>query len=199
MRRLALMCLLLVLSACAAATVPSQVVRFHDLSSAGGLRFVVYPDESQRGSLEFESYAQQTARALERYGYKPVPSLRDNPDLVVLLRYGVDNGRTELRVSPLGGRVGWDSPGVGGRYDVFPPSPTESYAVFTRRLEMDIVDGSAYRDGATRKRFEGRALSEGVSRALPPVMPYLIAAMFDGFPGISGQAVIVRVPQQTGR
>jgi hypothetical protein len=50
-------------------------------------------------------------------------------------------------------------------------------------------------DGSGRTvLFEGRAVAEGQRREIAPVMPYLVRALFTGFPGSSGTTVRVDVP-----
>jgi len=49
--------------------------------------------------------------------------------------------------------------------------------------------------------FEGRAISTGLNGAIEPVMPYMLDAVFQDFPGRSGgtRTVSVKVPADVER
>ncbi len=193
--------LTLALSACGPQPITSQVVRFHQLPPIAGRTFSIQPWSGQVGNLEFESYADQVAARLQRLGM--VPDTR-NPDYLVHLDYGVGPPQTSVRAVPWPD-YGWGGLGYGGwghrrhwglglgytfgpRYDVY------TITRYDRWLHMEILDGAAARRGRTVQVFEGRAISVGSSRALPDVMPYLVTALFEGFPGVSGQSIRVAVP-----
>ena len=74
-----------------------------------------------------------------------------------------------------------------GIYDTYTP---EVYSVptYMRNLQMNIVDES---EG--ERIFEGRVQSNGTGNQLPEVMPYLITAMFENFPGESGVTKVVTI------
>jgi hypothetical protein len=52
--------------------------------------------------------------------------------------------------------------------------------------------------GGTRI-FEARAISEGESASLAPVMRAMVQAIFQDFPGPSGTTRVVRLPLEQGR
>jgi hypothetical protein len=54
---------------------------------------------------------------------------------------------------------------------------------------MNIVEA----DGEMDRVFEGRVESNGTESSLPEVMPYLITAMFNNFPGESGTTKVVTI------
>lgn len=205
-RALVALALVLLVAACGPQLVTSQVTRFHNLPPGfAGQTFTILPEPDQVGSLEFQSYADQVAARLTALGLRPVRDTA-SPDLVVKLDYGVGGGRTAVYTRPsatghFGYGYGWPSRrwgyglGVGFPFDPWGPS-YETYAVtkYDRWLALDILDGPSFRQGRPIRAFEGRAVSEGGSRALPQVMPYLVAALFENFPGASGQTVRVAVP-----
>lgn len=211
MRTVLAFALVLLVAACGPQMVTSQVTRFHHLPPGfAGQSFTILPDSDQVGSLEFQSYADQVAARLAAHGLRPVPDTA-NPDLVVKLDYGVGSGRTAVYSRPstygsfgLGyGSFGWPhrrwGTGIGFGFpfgDPWGPPYYDTYSVtkYDRWLAVDILEGPSYRQGRPVSVFEGRAVSEGSSRALPEVVPYLSRALFENFPGMSGQTVRVAVP-----
>lgn len=168
----------------------SDVARFHELPRPSGELFVVIPkDEAREGSLEFAQYANMVANRLSAYGYQRTRD-RADAELVVRLDYDVDDGNTQVRSYP--GTYGfypyryhhWYWP----YYPDFGRNEIRSYVVYARRLSMDISRPSG------EVLFEGRVESQGRDNRLPEVMPYLVEAMFEGFPGQSGvtQRVIIK-------
>lgn len=200
--RLACVLLLtLFVAACGPHVVTSDVTRFHALPpDLPGRTFTILPDQSQLGSLEFQTYADQVAARLEQLGLRPVADA-NKADLVVSMAYGIGPPRTIVThtPSPVYGSFGWwGGPrrhwGWGWGVPFGPVYDTHVITKYTRWLDIDINGGEGLRQGRPARLFEGRAISDGGNAALPQVMPYLIAAMFDNFPGNSGQTVRVAVP-----
>lgn len=184
----------LLIAGCAS-SFKSDVARFHQLPRPSGESFVIVPkDEHKRGSLEFAQYAAQIAQGLEAQGYRQAGQ-GATPDLIVRVDYGIDDGRTAIRSYSSGFYGGywsrfhgpwgwWGPPGYPGFYD----RDIRSYVVYGRHLEMDIERP----DG--QRLFEGRVISQGRDNRLPEVMPYMIEAMFQDFPGASGTTQHVKIP-----
>lgn len=206
MRPLVLL-LALLLAACTTPIVQTDVTRFHQLPGVSAARtFTVLPHPDQRGSLEFERYADLAATQLQRYGWTPVPASQP-ADAVVFLSWGVGPGRTETWSSPSsvyggmgwGPRSRWYGAGVGFPLgDPFPYWETRSATYFPKFVAVEILDARAYKAGDRRVLFEGRAATERGRREITPLMPYLIEGLFTGFPGASGQTVRVDVPMPEG-
>jgi hypothetical protein len=213
---------LLSLGACAA-PFQAKVSRFQSLPVPQGQSFaVVAAEPGLNNSLEFRTYAAMVAARLGQVGYAPASSTA-NADLVVTLDYGVDKGREKLRQTGFGSygfgyggyRSGWGSFGYGGFgrpyygfgrraylsgfYDPFlfdDFNEVESYTVYNSELDMKIERRS------TRERiFEGKAQAMSIDNDLTTLVPNLIAAMFTGFPGNSGETVKITVapPGRTRR
>lgn len=206
----AIACLMLFLAACGPSTVTANVLRFHALTSLpGNATFTVTPGEGQEGSLEFRAYAELVTAEMVHLGYRPAPAGKA-AELTVLMNYTVDNGRTEIWTVPIYGYTdNWRRfySAQGGR-----PSPffdqvgvdTHSTTLFTHRLELRIADNrkSETKVGEARmgagkadNLFEGRSFAERTTRELAVTMPYLVAALFDGFPGENGVPTLVRLPE----
>lgn len=194
----------LLLAACGPGTVTSNVLRFHSLSSTpGGASFAITPGEGQEGSLEFKSYAELVAQELIRQGYRQAAPGKA-ADLVVLMNYTVDNGRTEIWSVPIYGytdnwrrfsgmQAGWTYP----YYDQV-GIDTHTTTLFTHRLELRIADGRVPAKGQAKpdNLFEGRAFAERTTRELAVTMPYLVWALFKDFPGENGVPVKVSAPER---
>ena len=195
----------------------ANVSRFQMMPPPDGQTFVVQPsDPRMQGSIEFETYAQQVAGRLTALGYRPAEAGRAT--LVVTMDYGVDNGHTQIVTTPgFGPAWGWGpygAWGVGYRhgitrfhgrrvygrgfyygwddpfwYDPFGYPEVNSYTYYVSRLDLKIRRAA---DGQTL--FEGRARARSTDHSLPHLVPNLIDAMFTGFPGRSGEDVMITIP-----
>ena len=61
--------------------------------------------------------------------------------------------------------------------------PTVAY---TRILKLDIVDKQALAQGNIKKLYEGKVVSTGSNSQLATVLPTMVKALFEDFPGQSG-------------
>jgi hypothetical protein len=164
----------------------------------------------QQNSLEHGSYEDLVRAELNRLGMKEAAA-GSKGRFEVSLDYGV-NTRIEKRSEPVWDdrpfgysqwRPAYHHPGIGWRpgywvHEPFGYAPrvvgyqTVSRDVNTRRLRVDISEGAA-------KVFEASATSEGGSRQLSNVMPYLVRSAFDGFPGTNGQARVLEFDVEKGQ
>ncbi|TFH86913.1 DUF4136 domain-containing protein [Billgrantia azerbaijanica] len=193
--------LALLLSACAS-NVETQVTRFHEGALPGGETFTVEPAASEMNGPEFRNYASLIREQMQWFGYRPVA---EDPDLRVIVDYGVSEGRT--RVESYGS---YGHPFYGyhvGTLHPFHHSVVHPYhfggfygpeirseTVYTRRLQLRIIDTDT-----DEVVFEGRALSEGPNGELAEIMPYLVESMFRNFPGESGATKVVEIETEGGR
>ncbi|MFW2829995.1 DUF4136 domain-containing protein [Sphingomonas sp. ID0503] len=201
---------LLSLAACAT-SFKADVARFQAMPAPVGQSFYVQPEHPEdAGSLEFAQYAAIVGQRLQSQGYSPAASPKA-ATLVVMIDYGVDNGREKVTTTPggfgpgwgggpwgyggwggrgwgWGGRGyywGWNDPWMwgGGYPDV------RSYTVYTSFLDMTIK-----RAGDGQNVFEGHAKAMSRDDQLTHLVPNLIDAMFTNFPGRSGETVRITVP-----
>ena len=182
---------LVALSACGPTMVTADVTRFHTLPAAAPRGVAILPEGPQRGSLEFRTYAAIISDTLARQGWRPVADA--TADVVVTFAYGADSGHTQVWSEPAWGPPAW------GRgppyYGSWPGSDWITSTVsYNHVLHVVMWDGPAYRRGERVAVYEGRATAETGSPVIQPVMPYLIAALLDDFPGPSGVTVRVKVP-----
>ncbi|TNE37906.1 MAG: DUF4136 domain-containing protein [Sphingomonadales bacterium] len=181
----------------------ADVARFQQLPAAQGESFTIVADDpALAGGLEFEQYASLVAHKLGGVGYK----IAEDPaasDLIVKMRYDVDNGREKIRSTNFGpdpfyrgyGYGYWRHPYYWGFYDPFLFGPSyqdiQSYTVYTGTLELRIDRVS---DG--KRLFEGKAEAHSLSNKLTYLVPNLIDAIFVNFPGKSGETVKITLPPE---
>lgn len=198
------------LSGCANTTITSNVERFHRLPVPAAARtFAIQPAEGQAGSLEFAGYADAIARKLETYGWRQVTADKA-PEYFVAFAYGIDNGETSTGFMPVLQQTGGGTANTSGTFNAggtagsfnsttttMPTFSLGSVPVrtteYTRLLSIVISEAGAVPSSASapNRVFEGRARSRGSISQLSPVMPYLIDALFQDFPGQSGKSLTV--------
>lgn len=195
----------LLLAGCAA-NFKSDVARFYTPALPKGETFqVVASDPAKVGSLEFAQYADLVRNKLVAQGYRPAAQ-GETPTLDVRLDYGVSTGREQIRstptpafgfygLAPYGfyGYYPYGRYGFGGYgYGAFGGSEVSSRTIYTRGMTLEITKAGKPEE----KLFEGRALSDGSDGRLTEVVPYLVQAMFDDFPGQSGvtKRVVIKTP-----
>ena len=182
----------------------ADVARFQQLPAAQGESFTIVADDpALAGGLEFEQYASLVAHKLGGVGYK----IAEDPaasDLIVKMRYDVDNGREKVRSTGFGDpfygswgwRGRWARPWGYGFYDpwLFGPggyNEVTSYTVYTSDLSVKID-----RAADNLRLFEGKASAQSLSNKLTYLVPNLIDAMFTDFPGQSGENVKITLPPE---
>jgi hypothetical protein len=72
-----------------------------------------------------------------------------------------------------------------------------AYTIQFNQLRLRLLDKQASPAGQPRPVFESHAVYEG-DAALPRIAPYLVRAVFEGFPGQNGQVSTVRFDRETG-
>lgn len=193
----------------------ANVSRFnHELPAPAGQSFaMVAQDPRNNGGLEFGQYAGLVAEQLRKVGY--VPGNAAMSDLVVEFDYGVDKGRD--KVSMFGpdpywgpwhgyhggfygggfyGRGYYGGGFYGGRnwgYGLYDPwfNDVDVTTVYTSTIDVRIRRRS---DG--QRVFEGKAQAVSTSNRLTYLVPNLIEALFNGFPGHSGETVRISIPPE---
>lgn len=181
--------------------VESKVTTFHYLSegqSLDGSAYVV-PGEGASSGIEFDLYANRVLTNLQPHGITKASS-RASADYIIRLGYSIDSGKSHTYSTPEYGLTGGGSTfhsgtiyGSGGtasysgtsytipQYGVTGYS-TQSHVKYGRKLTLDISDR---RTG--KRLWEGRNLSEGGSNELVEVIPTMIDAALQDFPGESGK------------
>lgn len=201
MRVLTALLVLVLVAACGPRLIDTDVTRFTATPSGPAPGTVtILPRPEQRGSLEFQAYAEMVAEQLRQQGFEPVPAdAAPRPDYEVRLDWGVGDGVAEVRSSPAtvfggtsiyGGRTGF---GVGLGVPLGQPTYVDSRTTYPKWLRVSMRPFGA---AEASNVFEGEAIASGTGRSIQPVMPYLVEALFTNFPGRSGVTERVRLPQR---
>ncbi len=75
---------------------------------------------------------------------------------------------------------------------------TVTRTVQVSNLQLRLLDAQGNAPGKPRAVFESRAVYEGDNEDLATLVPYLVRAVFDGFPGQNGRVRSVRFDSKTG-
>lgn len=188
-------------------SVQSNVSVFHTADVEKPNTFTVKPTPVLQGSLQAQTYAALIADALEAKGWSEVKS---NAEVEVVFAYAIDNGTTHTSVAPIYGQTGGGSTqtfgtvsGGGGfatysgttyttpTYGVVGAVPVTN-TVYNRAFVLDMYKR---KDGT--KVYESRVTSQGSSGSIDLVAKCLISALFEDFPGKSGQHRTVTVDFDT--
>jgi hypothetical protein len=196
MRTLSFFALLVTLALAGCATTPpivrSDVTSFHQWPPATAEKtFSFAARGGAPASLENQSYEQLISDQLARLGYNRKPS-----GGALTVNFEADIKPREVKVTepvdpwiyrdpwwpyrPWGYYPGWWGPTYERSYTI---------QVYTRTLKLNM-------EQAGKRVFEATAVSEGTTRELPSIMPYLVASVFEGFPGELGKTRRVELPMQ---
>lgn len=212
---------LVALAGCATTKyVVSDVTRYHDLreSPQGKTFAIVALDDDQESSFAFRQFGDLINQRLSALGLRQYTG-GGGPtaaDYVVTLRYAVYGPSADVRTrwSGFSGRFGFGyGYGFGSHWGRGPfgywgydPFWDDRYNIdtrqlYTRRVEVNFYRGATYNAERKERVFEGRAVSSGTNSQVEPVMPYILDAILQDFPGRSGETrtVNVQVPPEVER
>jgi Domain of unknown function (DUF4136) len=165
-----------------------QVSVSHQLpKDLSGSTYVMIPFKEQEGRLQHKVYEDIVRQQLNAKGFRE--TTLDQAQTVVFFAYGMDTGRRVVLSYPIIGQTGVE----GCSYSDCSPSPTyevvgtreTAETQYTRVLRLDIVDKQSLTEGNIKKLYEGRVVSSGFSNKLVQVLPMMIKALFEDFPGQS--------------
>jgi Domain of unknown function (DUF4136) len=189
--------LLAMLSGCA--LLRSQVAVVHQLpKDLSGTTYVMIPFKEQEGRLDHKAYEETVRQELNAKGFRETTV--DQAQTVVFFAYGIDTGRGVVSSYPIIGQTGVITcstfDGTPHSYSCSDSSPLPTYGVvgtretsqteYTRVLRLDIVEKQALAEGNIKKLYEGKVVSSGFSGQLVQVLPTMVKALFEDFPGQSG-------------
>jgi hypothetical protein len=180
----------------------SQVAVFHQLpKDFSGTTYVMIPFKEQEGSLEHKAYEEAVRQELNAKGFRETTV--DQAQAVVFLAYGIE-GREVVSSYPIIGQTGVSSSSTYGTVQSYggyatysgTTTYTPTYGVvgtgvtsqtqYTRVFKLDIVEKQALAAGTIKKLYEGKVLSRGSSGQLAKVLPTMVKALFEDFPGQNG-------------
>jgi len=188
---LSLLCLLM-LANCSSG-IKNNVTRFHQLPPPGGKTIeVIAMDATQQNSIELGTYAQMIGHKLGDVGYNPPQENRSQYvaevayNIMPLSGTIIDNGSLISLGMGVGsgGRRG-TSMGFGISTS-FGSSGDQTQYVST--LSLNIVDLST-----GGRLYEGHVESINRNQNLAQIMPFMIEALFQNFPGASGTSDTISI------
>lgn len=200
------------LSGCAS-TLAARVTSFNQWpADVAGSTFSFISRAGAPGELEHAAYQTYVQTELEKRGFRRAAA-GQNGRLQVDVTTG-NRSEQKTAVSPVyqdtpvflppyrdaAGRL---YPGVWA-HDPFGPryvgDRVVNYTVQVSSLQLRILDSHGVPAGQSRTVFESKAVYQGESRYenLPAVVPYLVRAVFDDFPGQNGQVRVVKFDAKTG-
>jgi len=195
---LPLLLLVLVLAGCAS-TLSARVTTFSQWPS--GVEGQTYrfddPGAGQADNLEYQTYRDMVRAALGRTGLVEAPAGTSAARFAVRFRYGTE--ATQIIVQEpydpyfygMPGFYGFNRWGWGGFYGgpTWVPVPVAAYR---KSLTVEIRDNQ--REGAEVYRSTATTVSE--RDGMVQAMPYLVRAIFDGFPDNNGQVREVKYKRE---
>src|SRR5262245_48678399 len=185
------------LSGCA--LLRSQVVVSHHLPrDISGMTYVMVPFKEQAGSLEHKAYEEAVRQELNAKGFRETTV--DQADTAVFLAYSIDTGRQVTSSHPIVGQTSATTcstfDGTPQRHSSIDCQPAPTYGVvetrktketeYTRVLIVYVVAKQGLAEGNIKKLYKGKVVSSGFSNQLGQVLPTMVKALFEEFPGQSG-------------
>ncbi|KHK91896.1 hypothetical protein LK12_08195 [Novosphingobium malaysiense] len=183
------------LPGCVSPVGPVEVTRFHapDVAMLGGGTIHVEPAEGQADDMEFRTYANAVMRELTRLGYsEPIPGQDTGEQVAVLSlerhRYQPQRGSNPVSVG-VGGSTGsyGSGVGVGVGIDLSGPPPEQ----VDTKIAVTIMERAS-----GRHLWEGRASftvrADSPLAQTPLGAAKMTEALFKGFPGESGETILVK-------
>jgi len=176
-------------------TVDCDVVCYHTLGQPMGETVkIVHQDSELTGSPEFAFFAAQIDAQLRKIGYSPVSG--GASDLIFAIKYGTGEGPDEVdRIPKCFTRYrylyeDYGSPYYQGLecYD----GQIDLQSRYVHFLALNVYRPTEPGDPG-EVIYQGIANSVSLNNSINPIMPYLVAAIFDGFPGESGEVRSVAV------
>lgn len=211
MKRLPLLASILLItlvSACGPRMFRADVTQFHDAQdSFQGRSFILLAkEEAKTDSLEFSRYADLVVREMVARGMAQAPDA-ETAEVVANLDYLAGEAEDASYSVPVHTTVGFHSgyghyhrghshfgTGVGFYGPVYYRDVQRT--LFRHELNLSIIDAAAWRQGKIVTLYEGRAVSRVETDERTRVVPLLVRALFQAFPGGDGQTIEVEIPME---
>lgn len=183
----------IILAACSSG-IKNNVTRFHKLPPPSGQTIeVIAMDPTLQQSIEFASYAQMIGHKLGTVGYNPPTGnathyVAEIGYRIVPLQDAIVENRSPVSVGVgmgSGGRRSGTSVGVGISTSFGSSNNTAQYI---SALSMNIIDLST-----GERLYEGHVESINRNQNLAQIMPIMIEALFQDFPGENGSSNTVKI------
>ncbi|MFM9881052.1 MAG: DUF4136 domain-containing protein [Burkholderiaceae bacterium] len=201
---------LCLLSACAS-RIDAKVTSFSAWPpDAAGSRFAFLRPTGTEGDLEQETYESYATAQLQSLGLVPVAQ-GQTPRILVELKTNFST-RDKVTSEPIYVDQSYFVPGTRDAHGKFIPGywvrPFGSgyvgerqvtRTINTSRLKLRLLDTQGAPVGRPKAVFESTAVYAGDNPDLPDLVPYLVQAALDGFPGKNGLVRILRFDTETGQ
>ncbi|MBX3653394.1 MAG: DUF4136 domain-containing protein [Ramlibacter sp.] len=203
-------CALSLLGACAG-PIRAKVTNFNAWpADASGSTYSYAPGDPARGELEQATYDGYAGAQLQKYGLRQAAAGATGRFIVEVRAHDSTRQRTVLEpvydnpvifVAPTRDRYGnvypgyWQPDRFGSRY-IGDREVTRTVQV--NRLDVRILDSHITGPQGPRPVFNATAVYEGDNEDLPDMVPYLVRAVFDGFPGRNGKVQVVKFDARSG-
>jgi len=203
MKRWSILIILVSLLSGCGPLIRSDISVFHEIPQVfTGTTYAVVQFKEQEGSLEHKVYEQAVKRELNAKGLREASIVQ--AEVVVFLSYGIDSGKEVVESYPIVGQTGVSSSHTYGtvqsygNYGTYSGTTmyTPTYGVvgtgvtsstqYARFFKLDILDKKPLLDKQIKKLYEAKVISRGSSGQLSRVLPTMIKALFEEFPGKSG-------------
>lgn len=194
-----------------ASPITAKVTSFNQWpANAAGSTFSYITPADKANDLEHEAYESYVQTELEKLGLKrAAPGQVGRIQVDVVTGNGTRNKKYReaiyqdnyVYLPPYRDAAGnvfpgyWAPDRFGARY-VGDREVTRTVQVSNLRLRLLDAQGNA--PGKPRAVFESRAVYEGDNEDLADLVPYLVRAVFDGFPGQNGRVRVVKFDSKTG-
>lgn len=189
--------LLLLATGCGQA-IHSQVSSFHQLPRGEQeYTYAFIPLKEQRNNFDFMLYEERVRAHLNARGF--VPAQFEKAEYIVALAYESDRGEGTFATYPIIGQGGSSSFRLSGTTHAYTNtlysslvehSPAQDVALesgdHSSVLRLDIVRRESIGHGRLEKVYEGEVISSD-GRELTSVVPAMIEALFEDFPGNDGE------------
>ena len=185
--------------------VKTKVTTFHELQVPGsGKTFSFVPLDNQKDSLEYKTVANAIKKELSKYGFIYTDD-KQTADIFIVFNYAIGDGSTSVGSIPIFGNTGggttyssgsvYGSGGYGSYSGTTYTTPTfgvvgsQAYSrtAYPRTFFISMIDANKSTKDNIATVYEARALSKGSSDEVIVVLPSMIAAVFEEFPGTSGE------------
>lgn len=177
------------LAGCASRGFEAEVTRFHQMAAPAGQTVAVEPAEQMQQTVGLGAFTALIAERLERAGYRRAANAE--PDIRAKVAFGSQPapGYRAGSGARLGIGIGGFGSHVGG--GVSTSVPLEDRDIYHRHwLSLVLEDAHT-----GRRLFEGTSTGYAQGPDPFPVMPLLADALFEAFPGRSGETVTVEFDQ----
>jgi|GEM_PF-6551416 len=133
--------------------------------------YSLYRLNEQGNILESNTHQNLIREKLAEYKYTEV-SIDKNPEVIVYFGYKAASGRMNLPTPP--------APGQSGIF-------SGSYREYSRVLWLSVVESKSVGSDNLNVLYGAQVNSSGLESQLPKVIPAMISALFNEFPGNNGE------------